>query len=431
MSVFENVRLALSSLMANKLRALLTMLGIIIGIGSVITIVTIGDSLTGSLNAEMSGFGARNVTVNIEQKNMPMFTDDMASDDSSFDYSYEYVEPTSKDFLTDEMIASYRKTFSSVIEAISVTENIGSAKLTNGRYKANVSLVGTNADNAVLEKTQMLSGRYVTDADSRTGRAVGVVSDLFVKRYFGGKVTPQQALGKSFAADVGGKNLRLYICGVYQYKQPDGKPGNADTETNVYLPIGTAKQSMQSAAGYRTLTVRPKQDTDSAKFLRDTGTYFSSFYTRNPKFTATASSMESMLKSMNKMLGNVKLGISAVAAISLLVGGIGVMNIMMVSVTERTREIGVRMALGAKGRVIRFQFIVEAMIICLIGGIIGVVLGVSLGSIGATLMKFPAKPSIPSILIAVAFSMGIGVFFGYYPANNASKLDPIEALRYE
>ncbi|MFR1809031.1 MAG: ABC transporter permease, partial [Pygmaiobacter massiliensis] len=180
MSVFENVRLALSSLMANKLRALLTMLGIIIGIGSVITIVTIGDSLTGSLNAEMSGFGARNVTVNIEQKDMPMFTDDMASDDSSFDYSYEYVEPTSKDFLTDEMIASYRKTFSSVIEAISVTENIGSAKLTNGRYKANVTLVGTNADNAVLEKIQMLSGRYVTDADSRTGRAVGVVSDLFV-----------------------------------------------------------------------------------------------------------------------------------------------------------------------------------------------------------------------------------------------------------
>lgn len=431
MSVFENVRLALSSLMANKLRALLTMLGIIIGIGSVITIVTIGDSLTGSLNSEMSGFGARNVTVTVEQKDVPMYNESPSGTDEQNNYNYEYVEPTAKDFISDGMIASYRKTFGSVIEAISVTESVGSAKLTNGRYKANVSLVGTNPDNKVLEKTEMLSGRYITEADFKSGRAVGVVSDLFVTRYFGGKVTPQQALGKSFSADVGGKNLRLYICGVYHYKQPDGKRGNADTETNVYLPIGTAKRTMQTAPGYRSLVVRPKQDTDSAKFLRDTGTYFSSFYTRNEKFTANATSMESMLKSMNKMLGNVKLGISAVAAISLLVGGIGVMNIMMVSVTERTREIGVRMALGAKGRVIRFQFIVEAMIICLIGGLIGVALGVALGSIGATLMKYPAKPSIPAILIAVAFSMGIGVFFGYYPANNASKLDPIEALRYE
>ena len=137
------------------------------------------------------------------------------------------------------------------------------------------------------------------------------------------------------------------------------------------------------------------------------------------------------MKSVNKMTENIKLGISAIAAISLLVGGIGVMNIMMVSVTERTREIGVRMALGAKARTILFQFIVEAIIVCLIGGMIGVLAGIALGSAGASMMGYPARPSLWAALGAVVFSMSIGVFFGYYPAKKAAQLDPIEALRYE
>ena len=131
------------------------------------------------------------------------------------------------------------------------------------------------------------------------------------------------------------------------------------------------------------------------------------------------------------MMGTVQIAIAVIAAISLLVGGIGVMNIMLVSVTERTREIGTRKALGAKNSAIRMQFIVESVIICLIGGLIGIAVGMALGYGGAKLLGFPATPSLSAILIAVGFSMAIGIFFGYYPANKAAKLDPIEALRYE
>lgn len=132
-----------------------------------------------------------------------------------------------------------------------------------------------------------------------------------------------------------------------------------------------------------------------------------------------------------KFLNILKLILSIIAGISLVVGGIGVMNIMLVSVTERTREIGIRKALGAPNSAIRTQFIVESSIICIIGGIIGVILGVVLGNVGGLIIKTNASPSILAIIIAVIFSMAIGIFFGYYPANKASKLDPIEALRYE
>ena len=141
--------------------------------------------------------------------------------------------------------------------------------------------------------------------------------------------------------------------------------------------------------------------------------------------------MESVVESMTEMLSTISLAIAAIAGISLLVGGIGVMNIMLVSITERTREIGTRKALGATNGSIRLQFITEAIVLCLVGGAIGIVLGIAIAAVGTNMLGYAVSPSVAGIVLAVSFSVFIGVSFGYYPANKAAKLNPIEALRYE
>ena len=206
---------------------------------------------------------------------------------------------------------------------------------------------------------------------------------------------------------------------------------DADITTDLFIPIQTEWKLTGTIEGYYYINVMTKQGTDSRALAQDFQDYFNRFYTRNQDFQIMAISLDSVIDQYASMMGTVQVAIAVIAAISLLVGGIGVMNIMLVSVTERTREIGTRKALGAKNSAIRMQFIVESVIICLIGGIIGIIFGMLLGYAGASLLGFPAHPSVDAILIAVCFSMAIGVFFGYYPANKAAKLDPIEALRYE
>ena len=151
----------------------------------------------------------------------------------------------------------------------------------------------------------------------------------------------------------------------------------------------------------------------------------------NKDYQITTTTMESMTESMNEMIQTVSIAIAFIAGISLLVGGIGVMNIMLVSITERTREIGTRKALGAKNSFIKLQFITESVILCLVGGIFGIILGFTLGAVAASFLGYTAAVPVTAILTAVGFSMAIGIFFGYYPANKAAKLNPIDALRYE
>ena len=417
--MIDNIRMAFTSLWANKMRALLTMLGIIIGIGSVIAIVTVGDSLSGSLTDSLQGFGVNNITVSLQQK---------SESDSGGVRMFTMAQPSEEDRITDAMLEEYTAAYAGSIQSVSLESGLGMGTVGSGENTASVQVTGVNGDYADANGLELLCGRFIKDSDGE--RQLAVVSDLACQTLFGR--ADASVLGESFQVTVGQKLLTFYVAGVYEYDDSGYfSMTGEDPVTGMYIPLAAARKLGETGEGYQDFTVVAATGTDTTAFLNETEAFFSSFYTRNESWTVTATSMESLIEEMTSMLDTVKLAISAIAAISLLVGGIGVMNIMLVSITERTREIGTRKALGARRGDIRLQFITEAVVICLVGGALGVALGVALGSVGTSLLGYAAKPSLSAILVAVGFSMAIGVFFGYYPANKAAKLDPIEALRYE
>lgn len=421
MQLFENISMAFASVRSNKMRSLLTMLGIIIGIGSVIGIVMVGDSMTNSMTSSLQEMGANTVQISLQQR----------ESENGTSYSVYMDE---EDYINDEMIEAFLQDYGDVVESVSLQESMGSGRVTEGHRYANVSISGVNSGYQSANHLTMLGGRFIGDKDNKGVKNVAVVSDRLVNNMFG---QGQNPLGKEIKVNCGKEQYTFTIIGVYQYEQNammammGAAASDADITTDLFIPIQTEWKLTGTIEGYYYINVMTKQGTDSRALAQDFQDYFNRFYTRNQDFQIMAISLDSVIDQYASMMGTVQVAIAVIAAISLLVGGIGVMNIMLVSVTERTREIGTRKALGAKNSAIRMQFIVESVIICLIGGIIGIIFGMLLGYAGASLLGFPAHPSVDAILIAVCFSMAIGVFFGYYPANKAAKLDPIEALRYE
>ena len=419
--IFENISLAISGLRANKMRALLTMLGIIIGIGSVIGIVMVGDSLTNSMTSSLQEMGANNVQIGLQQR------------ESENGQSYT-VSIDADDYISDEMIEQFLSDYDGQVEAVSVSEGMGSGRAVDGHKYANVSVSGVNDGYQTANHLKMQQGRFIAERDLKGVKNVAVVSDKFCNNMFAQGESP---LGQEIKVNIGKDLYTFTIIGVYQYEQNTlmsmmgAAASEKDMSTDLYLPITTSWKLTGAVEGYYSITALTKQGTDARALASEFEDYFNRFYARNEDFSISAISLDSIIDQYSSMMGTVQIAIAVIAAISLLVGGIGVMNIMLVSVTERTREIGTRKALGAKNSAIRLQFIVESVIICLIGGIIGIALGMLMGYSGAALLGFPARPSVQAIVIAVGFSMLIGVFFGYYPANKAAKLDPIEALRYE
>lgn len=414
--------LALNGLRANKMRALLTMLGIIIGIGSVITIVTIGASITESLSDAFNSMGAKSIQLRIT---------DRPDENGNTDWSRPYED---SDYMTDEMFEAYQAAFGNRVEAIMVTNNVGWGQAMNGRTETEAFICGVNEDAVKVEKVDILAGHYLNHREVEGEKYVAVISDKFVNKLFP-NLPLQQALGKEIKIRLSQELYTFTISGVYHYEiKGVAAAMGGDTSTTIYIPIGVAKRITDSVGdGYYYIQIKAGESVEDVQAFADqTVDYFNKRFYRNNKYVMTAAqNMDSMIGSMTSMLNTMSMAIGVIAGISLLVGGIGVMNIMLVSVTERTREIGTRKALGAKNSAIRIQFIVESMIICLMGGILGVGLGTGLGRLGSTLLGSPAWPSLGIVFIAAAFSMAIGVFFGYYPANKAAKLNPIEALRYE
>lgn len=438
--IFENTILALLSLKANKMRALLTMLGIIIGIASVIAIVTIGNALTTNVSNNLSSFGTNNISLRVQEKsrlstskqpgNLLAIPNVMPGGNTRTRQGVQ-SKPEELDLISDNMINEFQKKYSNEILDISLEHSVGNATAKDKDLYANINVLGVNSGYFSANNITMLDGRKISQNDLDKLRNVVVVSDKFINNMFVDGINPIGQQVKVYKTSV----IELYtIIGIYKYEQSNfSTPSTASEEdltTNFYIPVTTSKQDLLSK-NYQSVTVVAKPETDVIKFTLTINDYFKDVYKNNDTWNISATSSESMLENITSSLDSIKWSIAGIAFISLIVGGIGIMNIMLVSVTERTREIGTRKAMGAKNFHIRYQFVTEAIIISGIGGILGVLVGSSIGVVASNLMNVPVKISLFVSLLSVCFSMLIGIFFGYYPANKAAKLDPIEALRYE
>ena len=443
--LLENIKEALRNLSSNRMRSLLTMLGIIIGITAVITITTIGASIKSTLNATFNS---------ITGKSLEVYVDAYYPETDEEWENWEYPEMDEDDYITQEMIDELVATYPEEVIGASITSWVGDGLIYESSDKyANVTLMGCTKEYIESMKLEIIRGRNLTAKDNSGKKKVCLVSDTMVSYYFG----DEDPIGKQieYASDM--VSSEYTIVGVYEYDE--AKFGRQDTTipekdrvTNMYIPVATAQglssddYFSENSNGYQyvTLMLTPECDKEMARFHIEE--FFYNKYASNEDWMVSVMDFSEDLSIIDTVINIITVAISFIAAISLVVGGVGVMNIMLVSITERTKEIGIRKALGAKNKTIKQQFLIESVVLCLIGGIIGILLGILFGSLlGKVAMFFinnyyeeitdivvlKVHPSPIAIVLSVAFSMLIGIFFGSYPAKKAAKMEVIDALRYE
>ena len=408
MLIGENILLALNGLRANKMRSLLTMLGIIIGIASVIAIMTLGDSISSSVTDSMASMGANNITVGVSQKSTSQET---TSSGMTFSMGPRFTKMTEDDYISDEMLDSLEERYGDSIQGFSLTESVGSGTAQLGSLYAYVNATGVNEANLENTDLTLLAGRTLTSQDQDEAKKVILVSDLLVEKLFNGDNL--SAVGQKLDVLFNNRYYSYTIVGVYEYEESTfSSSSSEDTVTTMYLPLQTALDQTHNRNGYSQLTILTKAGVSAIDFCTTIETYMNNrYYKDNDSFEISAMSMESIVESMTSMLSTVSLAIAAIAGISLLVGGIGVMNIMLVSITERTREIGLRMSIGAKGRHILFQFLIEAVIISVTGGIIGVILGIGSSLIIKYAIGWPIYIQMYSVVLSFLVCTITGIFF--------------------
>ncbi len=395
--------LAVREIRRNMMRSALTMLGIIIGVAAVITMVTLGNGATAKVAQEISSLGSNLLMVRPGQRMGP-------GRDSS----------GAKPFKIEDVEAIRNEVVSVVAVAPTVSASVTAVR---GNENWSTSVVGTNNDYFITGNWELAEGRLFSETELKAGKTTCVIGNTVSKELLGGE-------------DALGEKLRLgsFSCDVIGVLEPKGQSmmGN-DQDDVIIMPTKTVQRRLTGNQDVRMIriSVKPDIDTDVVNraitlLLRDRRHLsdnekndFSVMDTREITNTLTGTT-----RVMTMLLG-------AVAAVSLVVGGIGIMNIMLVSVTERTREIGIRMAIGALEREVLLQFLVEAVVLSSLGGLIGIVLALIASALGSMLMGIPYMLDYGIISLAFVFSAMVGVVFGYFPARNAARLNPIDALRHE
>lgn len=400
----ESFLMAWASLIANKMRSILTMLGIIIGVAAVIALVSIGNGVKQDIQNSISSLGSNLLMVMPGAPRTPG------------------VRPTAGS-MKSLKVADY--------EAIAKLDGVKAVSpMTNGAYVViyqnknwTTSVSGVNANYLDVNNWTMKSGRFLSNKNIQNRERVAVIGKTVAKNLFG----DEDPVG----AEIRVKNIPFRVIGVLNGKG-SGAMGN-DQDDMVIIPYTTAMERVDGIDYLRMLYVVAKDENGIDRLQSDIenllrvrhgikDTNLDDFNIQN---------MNSIMETMEETTGTLTLFLGAVAAISLVVGGIGIMNIMLVSVTERTREIGIRKALGATYFVIVTQFLIEAVVISLMGGLIGIALGIGASKLISLASGMSTVISVPTIVLSFAFSMAIGLVFGIYPARKAAKLNPIDALHYE
>ena len=413
MDIKENIRIALFSIRTNLMRSLLTMLGIIIGVASVISIITIGN-------------GGRDYIVGMIRQ--------MGSSALSIMVDSTKAQPS--DYITAEDIDA--------IKAMDAVDYVSPMTMTMGTmstdHKSSLGMIiGGNCDLRYVMSGDCIYGRYFTQAEYDSARPVCVIDVTSAQQLFGKKDVVGEYINFSYN-DV---NTRIKVIGVTDMASAFGADsdkmmesmqamGGAELAGGMFLvPTTVSMQIMGSQESFDTLYIMAADENDldgagSAAINR-----IRARHNNASRDCYIVTNMATYIDLLDTVINIFTIFIAAVSAISLLVGGIGVMNIMLVSITERTREIGIRKALGAKTSTILFQFLTESIILCLIGGLIGLLLGVFGAAVVSHIMSIPLTVKFRTVLLAIGFSTAIGVIFGVYPARRAAKMPPIEALRQD
>ncbi|HYH95085.1 ABC transporter permease [Hyalangium sp.] len=403
MLIFEILWVALDAIVANKLRSLLTMLGVVIGIAAVITMVALGEGAQRSVEARLKTLGANVLTVRPGQS----FAGGLGRGQALL--SVEDAEALSAQ--------------SESIQAVS-PEMESRVQIERGASNANLSIVGSWPTYFSVNNYQVAAGRLFTEAEDRGRRRVAVLGAL-VGAQLGGAST-DALVGQTIR--VGG--VPFEVIGVLAEK---GSQGFSNPDESIYIPLATAQFRVMGNNRLRSIAVQAVSEDKMNAAMVEIDQILRRAHRLRPGQDADFNIRDqaSLLSTVQETTQTFTLLLAGIAAISLLVGGIGIMNIMLVSVTERTREIGLRKALGARPNDIMLQFLIESLVLCLVGGGLGLLLGLGGSYALQQLAGWNTAVAPESVVLAFVFSGGVGVFFGIWPARRAASLTPIESLRYE